>query len=212
MEDFNEALKLFWKKIWKKYRVEFFLILLALLITIASLVLYLTSLSDGQNSITLEPEKTDSQSVANTKIYVDLAGAVEKPDLYELTSGARLKDVLKLAGGLSADADRDFFAKNFNLSLLLSDQEKIYIPSTSEVENGFVMETNQQPITNNQASTLININSSDLDQLDQLPGIGKVTAEKIIRQRPYQSIEELLTKKIINKSTFEKIRGLISVN
>lgn len=212
MDDLTESFISFWKKIWKKYRLEFFLILLALLITIVSLVLYLTSLSDDQNSITLESEKTDSQSVANTKIYVDLAGAVEKPDLYELTSGARLKDVLKLAGGLSADADRNFFAKYFNLSRLLSDQEKIYIPSTSEVENGFIMETNQQPATNNQPSALININSADLDELDQLPGIGKVTAEKIIRQRPYQTIEELLTKKIVNKSTFEKIRGLVSVN
>ena len=58
---------------------------------------------------------------------------------------------------------------------------------------------------------LININNASESELDSLPGIGKVTAQKIISGRPYQTIKELKTRKIVGNSTFEKIKNLISV-
>lgn len=55
----------------------------------------------------------------------------------------------------------------------------------------------------------ISINQASIEELDALPGIGPVTGQKIINNRPYQNFEELLTKKVVNKSTFEKIKDLI---
>ncbi|HEX7542687.1 MAG TPA: helix-hairpin-helix domain-containing protein, partial [Patescibacteria group bacterium] len=107
------------------------------------------------------------------------------------------------------------------------DQEKIYIPSIMEISDGIFIQNQRtldyvSPVTgdvnitpttkaptNNQ---LINLNSGTIEELDQLPGIGQVTANKIITNRPYSIIDELLTNKVVNKSVFEKIKSLVSTN
>jgi len=182
----------------RKYLIEIVLISLALIIAIVSLVLYL------KNNQANNEEIIDS---GQGKIYLDIAGAVNKPGLYQLSSGSRLKDAIKIAGDFSDDADKDFFARNFNLARTVSDQEKIYVPSVWEIKNGYFSVINHASTSN-----LININFAAIDELDTLPGVGQVTAQKIIENRPYQSIDELLNKKVINKSVFEKIKGLITVN
>ena len=59
--------------------------------------------------------------------------------------------------------------------------------------------------------TLININTSSQSQLEILPGIGPVTAQKIILGRPYGSVDELLGKKIVGTKVFDQIKERISV-
>ncbi len=159
-------------------------------------------------------------------IVVDVCGAVIRPDMYEVTAGARLKQLINLAGGLSDNAHREYFSRNFNLARIITDQEKIYVPSITEVSNNIIVEnqrtldyaspstgdvniapTTDTPINNQ----LININSATLEELDTLPGIGQVTAQKIIQNRPYKSIDELVSKKAVNKNVFENIKGLISM-
>jgi competence protein ComEA len=56
---------------------------------------------------------------------------------------------------------------------------------------------------------LIDINSASAEELDSLPGIGPVMAQKIIAGRPYRSKTDLLTRKIIPQSTYDKIKGQI---
>jgi len=217
-EEFFKSLKPILKamgKKLKKYRIEIFLLITALISTSISLFIFL-NLNNKNGEEIISENKID---FLPEKILVDLQGAVEKPDVYEISSGARLKDVLILAGGLSAEADRVFFSRHFNLAKKVADQEKYYIPSVEEVQTGLIKESEQTlnyNQTNNQKtahqSSLININTASIEELDQLPGIGKVTGQKIIQNRPYHNIEELSAKKIVNKTVYEKIKNLITVN
>jgi len=202
----------------KKYIVEVVILAVAFVIAVVSLTIYLKNYqsSDEEN---INYSLTSPKPQTPLKIYVDVSGSVNKPDLYEVPAGARLKDLIKKAGGLSDDADKGFFGRNFNLARKLADQEKIYIPSTWEINNGYFTESqkildylppNLQSSTANHQS-FININSASLEELDTLPGIGKITAQKIIDNRPFEALEKLIDKKIINKTVFENIKTLITL-
>lgn len=148
------------------------------------------------------------------KIFVDVEGAVIKPGVYSLTSNSRLQDALIIAGGLSGQADRDWIAKNLNLATKLIDGNKIYIPKTGESIKGVGVSAGSLKSNTdnaNRTSGSININSAGLEELDTLPGIGPVTAEKIINNRPYTSIEELLNKKVVGSKVFDQIKEKITV-
>ncbi|GAB4219264.1 MAG: helix-hairpin-helix domain-containing protein [Candidatus Microgenomates bacterium] len=206
------------KKIIKKYLVEIFLLIIAFVFTTTSLIIYLKNNSQIEENNII---KTDTQTKNVLKIYIDVSGSVNNPDLYEAPNGTRLKDIIKKAGGLSETADKNYFYRNFNLARILNDQEKIYIPSIWEVQSGLFTENQTQfdllspnySQTNNitYESSLININQATIDELDTLPGIGKATAQKIIDNRPYQNLDDLINKKITNKTTYEKIKNLISL-
>ena len=77
-----------------------------------------------------EPARSD---LVGEQVMVDVAGAVEKPGLYKLTSGSRIGDALVMAGGLSAAADREWVAKSINLAEVLKDGGKVYIPVKQEI-------------------------------------------------------------------------------
>jgi len=204
----------------KKYKIEVLLLSFSFLISIVSLILFFyNQTSQANDEEFIQPVEEISQPV-NQKIYVDISGAVVKPDVYKLSFGARVKDVLNLAGGFSEEADKAYFIRNFNLARIVSDQEKIYVPSAWEITSGIFVET-PQLLNNLQTSkvetspltmeSLISINEASEQELDQLPGIGKVTATKIINNRPYSNLEDLLNKKVVGKSVFEKIKDLIEI-
>jgi competence protein ComEA len=129
---------------------------------------------------------------------------VQKPGVYELKSGSRINDLLILAGGLSAEASREWVSQNMNLAQKLTDGAKVYIPVKPETRNSQL--ANRQT-----ANAKININTASASQLDTLWGIGPATAQKVISGRPYQAIEELLTRKIVKSNVWEAIRDKITV-
>lgn len=192
-----------------------------MIITTISLIIYTyNNQTNEKQDQTLEA--SSSPEIINKDIFVDVSGAVKKPDIYKISFGGRIKNVIDLAGGLSEEADELFFYRNFNLARIVVDQEKIYIPSLSEINNGifsqsqFTLDYNS-PVTNITTppasnDQLISLNYASIEELDQLPGIGQVTANKIILNRPYATLEDLLTKKVINKGVFEKIKDLVSLN
>lgn len=205
------------KQIGKKYLIEIILITVALLLGVASFVIFLNSSSAPPDQISFADEQTKA---VPQKMFAEIAGAVAKPGVYELKTGSRLNDLLKIASGLSEQADKDYFARNFNLAAYIQDQQKIYIPTVLEVYQGLFNE-NQQ---NEQSNTMtpqtetgdslgkININNSSESELDVLPGVGAVTAQKIIDNRPYQSVDELLSKKVVSQKVFDSIKDQITVN
>ena len=141
-----------------------------------------------------------------SEIMVDVSGAVVKPGLYKLENNARINDALVMAGGLSEDVDQDWFSKNLNLAKKLVDGQKLYIPLKGETNNDAPLQSKGTSLTDK-----ININSASVSQLDTLWGVGEATANKIIEGRPYGSVEELLTKKVVNSNVYERLKDKVSV-
>jgi len=227
MNDFIRSFSPLFKRLkLKKYLLEIILLSVAMIITITALVIYVNNSQNSEEKIEIDPSRLRQDFGGQGKIFVDVSGAIKKPNIYQVDFGARIKEVIDKAGGLSDEADMIFFNRNFNLARIVTDQEKIYIPSIMEINSGIFVQNQRTldyvspvtgviynaPTTNTPIDNqLINLNSATIEELDQLPGIGQVTANKIITNRPYSNIEELLTKKVVNKSVYEKIKNLISI-
>lgn len=153
-----------------------------------------------------EDKKVEAKPDAAKQIVIDIEGAVKKPGVYHLPENSRVDDALKAAGGFHTEADHEKVTKLLNLAAKVADGGKIYIPFKGET----VSSGDSQPVLGMEGNNLININSASQKELEDLPGIGAVTAGKIIDNRPYGSVDELLSKKVVGKSVFEKIREKVS--
>ena len=146
---------------------------------------------------------------ANCKlIYVDVAGAVEKPGVYTLPGGSRIGDALVAAGGLAASADRAWVAQTLNLAAPIKDGEKVYIPEKSDNQK---TQSGQSVGGSESRNTKVNVNTASAGELDALPGIGAVRAEAIITARPYQDLHDLVTKAKLPESVYAQIKDAISL-
>jgi len=182
----------------------------------------LLSSASNKSDLTFEPAKSASDSAqaqTNTQnIVVDVEGAVVKPGIYSLNQGARVQEALVLALGLSEKADRNWVEKNLNLAAKLSDGAKIYIPRLGEANppaggsTTNVVQGVSSGIDSVGSSALINVNNASLAELDILPGVGPATAQKIINNRPYTTVDELLSKKSVNSKVFSQIKDKVTVN
>ncbi|MBI2075011.1 MAG: ComEA family DNA-binding protein [Candidatus Levybacteria bacterium] len=185
---------------------------LGLIFFVYGLISFFGGSAVGEKDIVFEKSNENSAADLKQEIIVDVEGAVVKQGVYKLSANARIQDALVAAGGLSAQADRQWAAKSLNLAVKLTDGAKIYVPAVGE---GIKSTTGITSITGGgqtgDISTLININTASEQELDSLPGVGAVTAQKITNNRPYGSIDELLTKKIVGSKVFEQIKGKISV-
>lgn len=150
------------------------------------------------------------------ELTVEIAGEVTAPGVYKLASGSRVEDLLVLAGGFSADADRENIEKYLNRAARLSDGQKVYIPKAGQQ----ILGSSANNLSGggapsggltNQGSGLININTASLTELDKLPGIGPVYGQSIIDHRPYSTVEELLSSGALKKNVYEKIKDLVSI-
>jgi len=185
------------------------LVCLGIFILGASLVLRLVQNQRRQTEAVLGP-KEEVKADRAVSIKVDVSGAVEKPGVYQLPVDSRIADALILAGGLTEKADRNYLSKYINLAQIITDAQKVYIPFQGENFNKIT-----NPVSSTIAETiskLININTASKVQLESLPGIGPVTAEKIIDGRLYQLPEDLLNRKIVGRSVYQKIKDKITTN
>jgi DNA uptake protein ComE-like DNA-binding protein len=196
-----------WKKIFKKTNGLDRLLLMVILIgvSIAVISFFRGILMDRQIQVEYLTGDGKVAGEAVSKIFIDISGAVIFPGVYELADGSRIKDVLVMAGGLSEEADRDFCEKNINMAEMIKDGQKIYIPKISETDapSGYA----EVSI----GSKTVNINKATVAELDTLWGIGTARADSIVKNRPYQSVDDLVTKGVLTKSLVERNRLLMSV-
>lgn len=158
-----------------------------------------------------ESDKVEILSAENetAEAVVEIGGAIEKPGVYKMPPGSRVDDLLIASGGLSANADREWITRTLNRAAKLADGQKIFIPDKSQSAN--VISQNQNVNLKTETGGLININVASQKLLEELPGIGPVTAQKIIENRPYSAVEELITRKILKQKVYEENKDKLSV-
>ena len=176
--------------------------ILLLVVAIGVIILVFSWLKKAaQKPIQVEYIAAGRQAGEQSKIWVDVAGAVVNPGVYQVVMGSRVKDALVAAGGLAGQADRDFVTKIMNLAAVVKDGEKIFVPEVRDQLSEI-----SQP-----KSELININSASMAELEQLWGVGESRARMIVDGRPYGSIDELITKKILPQNVYDRVKANLSV-
>jgi competence protein ComEA len=138
-------------------------------------------------------------------IVIDVGGAVDRPGLVRLRRGDRVGDAIAAAGGFGPRVDLAAVGRSHNLALAVEDGEKIIVPELgSEV-----------PPAATEDDGLVDLNGADQAALESLPGIGPVTAARIIEaraQQRFRSVDELRSREVVGESVFEDIRDLVRVS
>ena len=139
-----------------------------------------------------------------TKLIVNVAGRVKNPGVYQLPQGSRVVDAIEAAGMQLKGVD----ISDINLARLLVDGEQVLVGGSKLTSK----KSTPKKITSDNP---LDINRATITQLDTLPGIGPVTAQRIIDYRTkvgrISSIDELKKMSGLGGSKFEEIKALLRV-
>lgn len=156
------------------------------------------------------------------ELVVDVQGAVLRPGVVRLPAGARVADAIAAAGGYGPRVAADRVGQVLNLAAALEDGDQVVVPSRDDplpsgagsLGGGSGTGGGGGPATVGSGGSPVDLNSATAAELDALPGIGPVTAAKIIAARdeqPFASVDDLRTRKIVGAATFDKFRDLVTV-
>ena len=180
-----------------------------------------------------EEEESVPEEIKEIRVYV--CGAVKSPGVYPLLPDRRLVDAVDAAGGFTEEAGTDYL----NLAAVLSDGQKIYVPTLQEVESAIengtvnavvnitsnsptdistdsiVDQSNEPSFSADNSDGKVDINSADMTELMTLPGIGQQKAEKIIAYREanggFSRIEDIMLVGGIKEGLFNRVKDRICV-
>jgi len=162
-----------------------------------------SSLMPSQKVLVQSSGSAKNLSVSSARIYVDVAGEVRKPGIYQLDSGARVFDVVLLAGGFTSKANQS----SVNLARTLTDGEQLIVANKSQQGFGSA--------SSNPASMLISLNQASESELEQLPGVGPALAGRMIDWRSanggFKTKEDLLNVAGIGDKLFAQIKDKVSL-
>jgi competence protein ComEA len=167
------------------------------------------------------PTNAPGAGASPTGVVVDVVGRVRRPGLVRLSSGARVADAVAAAGGATNGA----VTSRLNLARRLSDGEQILVPGARDAvpaagtyagpggETGAAF-TGQPPTAG--SSSVVDLNTATEEQLDSLPGVGPVTAAKILTWRNqhqrFGSVDELGEVPGIGPKTLAQLRPLVTAS
>ena len=165
---------------------------------------------------TKEEKKSDNEEEEMMAVHV--TGEVKNPGVVKIKEGSRIEDIIKAAGGLTENAD----ITNVNLAYVVEDGMKIRIPSSNEENDSedYITEDSGKGVilseeSNNSSSSIVNINTANEAELEQLPGIGPSISSKIVEYRnkngKFKNVEDIKNVTGIGDSKFEKIKEYIKV-
>ena len=180
---------------------------LVLLILAARLLLHAGASASVPVPAPVVPARTTA--TAAREVVVDVAGAVRRPGLYRLPEGSRVADALARAGGATPKAQVELV----NLAARVSDGEQVLVPRRGAP----VAATGAGGSAGAGAAAAagpVHLNSATLEQLDSLPGVGPVTAQKILDFRQehgaFGSVDELDAIPGIGPARLEQLRDLVA--
>lgn len=157
---------------------------------------------------------------AGDGLVVEVAGAVARPGLVHLPAGARVADAIAAAGGFGPRVDAARTTTTLNLAARLTDGDRVVVPSRDDPvagpSAGGGSDGGSGGASGGSGGTgaPLDLNRATPAELDGLPGIGPVTAAKIVaarEERPFRSVDELRERKLVGPSTFAKLRDLVVV-
>ena len=164
--------------------------------------------NDRPVSEIVEQQSVEETAIDDVKseIYVDISGCVYNPGVYKIKGGTRLFQVVEKAGGLTPEADTD----SINQAEEVYDGQKILISS-----KGNSGENQMSSAVQESQNGKININTADSLKLQEIPGVGPTTAQKIIDYRQnygkFKSKEDIVNVSGIGEKTYENIKDYIIV-
>jgi competence protein ComEA len=156
-----------------------------------------------------------------SRLVVEVAGAVQRPGVYELPDGARIGDAIEAAGGFGASVDVTAADRALNLAAPVRDGDEIRVPARSEMAaseagagaGGAAGVAGGGAAGGSGSGGLVDLNRASAEELDTLPGVGPATAAKIIAAReeqPFTSVDDLLARKVVGPAALEKLRALVT--
>ena len=138
-------------------------------------------------------------------LVVDVAGAVRHAGLYRLRSGSRIDDAIAAAGGPTAKAQLD----SVNLAAPVADGEQVIVPGRGAAG----VAAASPSAAGSSPSAPLDLNSATLEQLENLPGVGPVTAQKILDYRQahgaFHAVAELEGVPGIGPAHMAQLKGLV---
>lgn len=165
----------------------------------------ISSSTSATYSTSPSPATTNPSSTNNRVIYVDVAGKVKAPGVYQLPEGSRVIDAIGIAGGLKLGVNTN----HINLARKLVDGEQVLI-----VKEKFI----SAPTSAGRKSIFtgkVSLNSGSKAQFDSLPGIGPVIAQRIIDHRnkngPFATLESIQSVSGIGESIFRQISSRLTL-
>jgi competence protein ComEA len=158
----------------------------------------------GRAAPVVVPVRAPARPAAAKLLVIDVAGAVRRPGLYRLRSGSRIDDAIAAAGGPTAKAQLDAV----NLAAPVADGEEVVVPG-----RGAAGAAVSPPAAGPSPSAPLDLNTATAEQLDALPGIGPVTAQKILDYRqahgPFHAVAELEGVPGIGPARLAQLKGLV---
>jgi competence protein ComEA len=141
----------------------------------------------------------------SSRVVVDVVGAVRRPGLYRLAQGSRIADALTRAGGATGKAD----LAQVNLAAPVADGEQVVVPRRGAGGVG----AGASPASPGAPAAPVQLSTATLEQLDSLPGVGPVTAQKILDYRQkhgaFKSVDELDAVPGIGPKRLDQLRDLV---
>jgi competence protein ComEA len=144
-------------------------------------------------------------------LYVDVVGAVRRPGLYRLRDGSRVDDAIRRAGGSKANA----LLELVNLAAPVADGQQVIVPTKGQTSAASAPAPPGGTLAPGVPTQKVHLNSATLEQLDTLPGVGPVTAQKILDYRTahgaFKSVDELDAVPGIGPARLEDLKPLVDL-